>query len=113
MVVTLTSGVKLISDFLKTPNPAGLLLIAEISPPSAAKAPPMAAERAVPKFGWLLNLTISSKFCAFVVRVTLTTAINIAIFFIELSFILFYLLVGLAGVAGRAVPPPDELLLGV
>ena len=41
-------GVIEISDVLKTPTPAGFVLSAEKSPPSAPNAPPMLLNRAVP-----------------------------------------------------------------
>ena len=48
ILLNIKDGVTLNSEPRKTANPAGLIPIAEKSPPNAPKALPMAMERAVP-----------------------------------------------------------------
>ena len=75
-----------ISDFLKTPIPAGLELRVDKSPPKAPKAPAIPAERAVPQFCVLENCTASSKVWACEANVNPRRTDNMITFFIMCWF---------------------------
>ena len=86
VLAILTKGVKLTSDFRNTPTDAGFMVMAEMSPPKAVNAPPMALTRAVPLLGVPLNLTMSSKFCACAIKANRLMIKVMQIFFMACLF---------------------------